>query len=84
MNKDILLLAVIIVGIFGYLIAYSLGPTFPEYVVEAPPGGNSGGYGGDSGGYGGDSGGDSGGYGGDSGGGYGAAPSGGGYGGGYG
>jgi uncharacterized membrane protein len=75
MNKDILLLAVIIVGIFVYLIAYSLGPTFPEYVVETPSGGDSGG--GYGGGYGGDSGG---GYGGDSGGGYG----GGGYGGGYG
>ena len=82
MNKDILLLAVIIVGIFGYLVSYSLGPTFPEYVVEAPSGGDSGGYGGGGGGYGG--GGDSGGYGSSapSSGGYGGG--GGGYGGGYG
>ncbi|MBU2560051.1 hypothetical protein KKA03_04060 [archaeon] len=81
MNKDILALAVVIVGVFLYLIAYSMGPTFPEYVVEVPSGGDSGGYGG--GGYGGDSGG----YGSSapSSGGYGAAASsGGGYGGGYG
>lgn len=80
MNKDYLVLAVVIIGAIGYLTSFSLGPPLYEKEVAPPTGagGYGGGYGEDAGGYGADAGG----YGAPAAGGYGADA--GGYGGGLG
>ncbi len=88
MKTHLAIIVIILVGILGFIIGYSVAPTDVDVVRHGAPtvassGGEAGGYGSEDGGYGGGGyGAESGGYGAESGGyggGYGA-PAGGGYG----
>jgi len=76
MKTNMVVILLILVGILGFIIGYSIAPTDVSVVRHDAPGQVSSGGSGEAGGYGG--GGEAGGYGG--GGGYGAPAGGGGYG----